>query len=251
MVVILTWLLHSVIIQISIVLFAAPFWIWYRVSRGDAAKHTSHSLGEHIEMFFSSSQMNYLVFCWAATEAIVWFIIPEFLLALIIFMRIRQRASLLVWDLVGTAVGTIFAVIISFSPTDLVRIPYITSGMIMQVHDWYQHFGIWALAFQPFSGIPYKVFTALASGNGIHLVIFVLVGTLVRIGRYIVIYLIFSGLYSVMHRFVFRKYIAIFVVSCMIFSFALLKVVNNYGPTYEVQPSTTLVARILEITHIH
>src|SRR3989344_3548618 len=204
MAVILEWLLNGVIVQISILAFAAPFWLWYRMSRTDSERDAHHSLGEHIELFFSSRQMDWLVFCWAAAEAVVWFIIPEFLLLLIIFMRFRQRIALLAWDLAGTVVGTTVAFAISASAADVVRMPYITAGMVTQVNDWYLNFGVGALAFQPLSGVPYKVFTHLASANHIGLVSLVAVGTLVRMARYVFIYMILSGLYPIFHRFAFR-----------------------------------------------
>jgi hypothetical protein len=241
-----TWLLHSIVIQLSIAAFAAPFWLWYRISRPASEKHSHLSLGEHIELFFSSSQMNWLVFCWAASEAVVWFIIPEFLLLLIIFMRIRQRTALLFWDLAGTMLGTIVAFAISAPAANVAHMPYLTIGMTAQVIDWYQRFGAAALLFQPLSGIPYKVFTLLASAHHIGLVTLILVGAAVRMGRYILFYIILTGLYPLFHRFVFRRYIGIFVVSCMVFSFFLLRIVNNYGPGYQLQDGNSIFVEIFQ-----
>lgn len=236
-----SWLLNSFFILLSTVTFFTPFWLLHRLTRPKTEKYTRHSLGEHIEIFFSSKQMNWLVCAWAAAEAIIWFIIPEFLLLLIIFMRIRQRVSLLFWDLLGTILGTIIAYSISVPSITVAHMPYITTGMILQVNYWYQHFGVWALVFQPLSGVPYKVFTNLAFEHNINLAALIFTGSIMRMSRYIFIYIILSGLYPIFHRFAFRRYLAVFVVSCMIFSYFLLKIVNNYGPGYEIQESKTMI----------
>ncbi len=243
---IITWFLNSILIQASIIAFATPFWVWYQVSRPTDNRRAHHSLGEHVELFFSSKQMNWLVFCWAASEAVAWFIIPEFLLLLIIFMRIRQRPALLIWDFAGTIVGTIFAFVISAPAAIVVHMPYVTLGMVAQVNSWYLHFGVGALAFQPLSGIPYKVFTNLASINHINLLALVVVGVAVRMARYIFIYVVLSGLYPLFHHIASRRYISVFMVSCLVFSFFLLKTVNIYGVNYQTQSNQSVFAEFLQ-----
>ncbi len=193
-----------------------------------------HSLGEKIEAFFSSRQMDWLVFSWAAAEAVIWFIIPEFFLFLIIFMRLRQRTDLLRWDFGGTIVGTSVAYFIS-SHIPVTSLPYITSAMVAQVDSWYSQFGVGAVTFQPFIGIPYKVFTHLAAQHHIGLFSLIAIGTIVRMARYIIIYCVLSALYPFLHRLAHRNYLGVYIASCCVFTFLLLKTVDLYGLTYHIR----------------
>src|SRR4051812_45653935 len=97
-----------VFVQALIILFAAPFYTLHYV-RTRHLKDQPATLSERIEQFFLSKESNWLVFCWAMSEALFWFVIPEFLLLLIVFMRIRRKRELLVYDVGGTVAGTIIA----------------------------------------------------------------------------------------------------------------------------------------------
>lgn len=106
-----------------------------------------------------SRESNLLITAWAAAEAFIWFVLPEFLLFLIIFMKVRHKFDLLKYDVIGTVIGTIIG-IIWHAPADfLVKLPFIHQGMIDQVHVWFHQWGVWGLFFQPFSGVPFKVLT--------------------------------------------------------------------------------------------
>jgi len=229
-------ILNYFFIQISILAFFAPFYLVYRHSHAKKGmKNTTFK--QHLEYFFSSKQANYLVFLWAASEAIIWFVIPEFLLLLIIFLRIRKKIELLTYDILGTAVGTILALIIPFSRSEMLRIPYIQENMIKQVDVWYQHMGMFGLMFQPFSGVPYKIFTLLGHDYNFFIPLFIILGVLIRISRYYIFYLIFYGIYPFLHRFVYQNYLPMFVVSSFIFSLLLLKVYNLYDSHYQIDYS--------------
>jgi len=52
----------------------------------------------------------------------------------------------------------------------------------------------------------------------------------VRIARYIVFYAMFTTIYPVMHRVVYRHYVALFLAATAVFSLMLLKVYSLYGP---------------------
>lgn len=226
---VLLWIINSIFVVLIIPVFAAPFWLSYR----RASKPPQGELGEKIEDFFSSRQMDWLVFSWAAAEAVAWFIIPEFFLLLIIFMRLKQRINLLRWDFGGTIVGTVIAYYIS-SYLPIGTLPYITSAMVAQVDLWYSELGVWAVAYQPFIGIPYKVFTHLAAEHHISLFFLVVIGTIVRMARYVIIYCILSALYPFLHRYAHRNYLGVYIASCCVFTFLLLKTVNLYGLAYRV-----------------
>ena len=238
--------LHYLFIQASILLFAAPFYMAYRHTHGAASAEPT--LSEKLEYFFSSRQANYLVFAWAALEALVWFVIPEFLLLLVVFMRLRNKRQLLLSDILGTASGTLLAFMLpGLSHERLAKIPYITSGMIAQTEVWYHQLGLVGLLFQPFSGVPYKVFTLASHGQGFWLPAFLALALIVRISRYYIFYLIFTGLYPFLHRLVYRNYVPLFFGACMIFTLLLVRVYDSYGKSYVPDYSSgQTMARALE-----
>ncbi len=89
-----------------------------------------------------SRESNLLITAWAAAEAFIWFVLPEFLLFLIIFMKVRHKFDLLKYDVIGTVIGTIIG-IIWHAPADfLVKLPFIHQGMIDQVHTWFHQWGV-------------------------------------------------------------------------------------------------------------
>ena len=219
-------------VQISILLFICPFYFVYLY------KHKNASIKNiffncHIEDFLSSKQANYMIYIWAGAEAICWFIIPEFLLLLIIFLRVRNKKALLIYDILGTIAGTFLGLFISiFLKFNIATVPYITQSMVDQAKIWYQGLGLFGLFFQPFSGVPYKVFVATISGFHINLFLFLILAVFIRIARYYIFYTIFVNLYPFWHNFISKNYIPIFLSGCFIFSFMFLKVYRSYGPSY-------------------
>lgn len=220
---------NYIVIQLSILAFFAPFYLAY-LSRHKKFNGNKLTLSEHLERFFVSREANYLVFTWAALEAIIWFVIPEFLLLLIVFLRVKNKILLLKYDILGTLVGTLLAFVIA--PTHMSNIPYVQPNMIKQVQVWYTHLGILGLLFQPFSGVPYKVFTLTADQFHFFLPLFLLFAVLVRISRYFFFYFLFVNLYPFLHRFVYKNYVPLFLIASFIFTIALLKIYNIYGDQY-------------------
>lgn len=223
----LNLLFNYMITQIAIILFMAPFYLIYRYhhSIDNGEKLTT---SQHLVNFFCSRQANYLVFFWALGEALVWFVIPEFLLLLLIFMRIRRKRELLIYDIAGTAIGTVIALIVHLPDRLIARLPYIRPGMIIQTRHWYAAHGIFGLIFQPFSGIPYKVFTNLAPDFHFFLPLFIVVAVIVRMSRYYLTYVILSSIYPVLHKYVYRNYVRLYVVATFIFTLLLLRVFKSY-----------------------
>lgn len=226
-------------IQLAILLFMAPFYLLYRFSNKHIAlKHIK--LNEHAEEFLTSRWANYLVACWAAAEAIIWFVIPEFLLLLVVFLGLKNKRKLLYFDIAGTTVGTILGLVLSaYTSINVSSFPYITTNMVDQVKVWYEQLGSMALFFQPFSGVPYKVFVLNTHGFINHIVMFVLLAVIIRIARYYIFYVIFSGLHPLLHRFVSRNYIPIFILSCFVFASIFLRVYKGYGDSYVVSEKSS------------
>jgi membrane protein YqaA with SNARE-associated domain len=217
---------NYIIVQVSIIFFIMPFYIFYRRKHPQTEKF---NFNRQLENFFLSKQANYLVFFWAMGEALVWFVIPEFLLLLIIFMRIRRKRELLVYDVGGTVAGTIVAYFLHASYGTIAQLPYIQEKMISQTYEWYDHLGIWGMIYQPFSGVPYKVFTLTAASQHYFLLYFIVIAVVVRMSRYIIAFGLFNLLYPGLHKYVYRNYLKLFLIATFIFSTLLLRVYESYG----------------------
>ncbi|MCA9325898.1 hypothetical protein KDA23_07645 [Candidatus Saccharibacteria bacterium] len=218
------------VIFMSMALFFAPFVavFWWR--QRNAIREAGHPhFNYFMERFFMSREANWLIFSWAAAEAIVWFIIPEFLLILLIFMKINRKFDLVKYDLLGTIVGTIIALIITIPQQLFLSLPYIRPKMVQQVTEWYDQQGVLGLVHQPFSGVPYKVFTHVASDYHFFIVAFLVVAVIARMVRYLVVYEATKALYPLLHRYVRKHYAWIFVLAVAIFTGLLLRVVSIYS----------------------
>lgn len=220
-------ILNFVFIFAAIVLFAAPFYLWFRFKRPRKPKELN--INREAEDFFQSRQANWLVFTWAFGEALIWFVIPEFLLLLIIFLRIQRKRELLFFDIYGTAAGTVLAYIINLPVHAIDKLPYIQPKMVTQTETWYHQHGLLALTSQPFSGVPYKVFTFLAPHYHFFILFFLIAAIMVRIARYYIFFAMFSLIYPVLHKYVYRNYARLFVAAVFIFSVLLLRVYEAYS----------------------
>ncbi len=223
-----SFLFNFVLISISIFLFFLPFVsvFWYR-NRQEIADKTPH-FNYFMEKFFQSRESNAMVLIWAASEAIVWFVIPEFLLILIVFMKVHRKIQLVSYDIAGTVIGTCIALFLHMPQETLLKIPYIYEGMITKVDGWYTDYGILGLFFQPFSGVPYKVFTALAMDFHFSIILFIILAVIARMLRYVIIYELTKALYPYVHRFVRKHYAILFAAAIAIFTLLLMKVSHAY-----------------------
>ncbi len=219
-------LVNFVVIAAAILLFMLPFFGWYWL--GHREKLTRGNFNFYVENFFSSPEANWLIFTWAAGEAVIWFVIPEFLLLLVVFMRIHKKRQMLLFDIAGTVFGTIVALLMRLPEQAIAGLPYIQERMVSQTKTWYNEHGIMALANQPFSGVPYKVFTHLAWQYKYNLLAFLFLAVAVRIFRYLVAYGLFLSFYPKLHRVVKRNYVPLFFIAIFIFSVLLLKTYNAY-----------------------
>lgn len=220
------YILNFFIITLSIILFITPFFIWYWIKHKNSLGKIDLNL--YLEYFFSSKQANWLIFAWAASEALFWFVIPEFLLLLVVFMRIRNKKQMLVYDIAGTVAGTILALVIRLQESTIAKLPYIQPGMISQTKTWYSEKGLLGLMHQPFSGVPYKVFTHLAWQYDFFIPWFIVLAVIVRIFRYLVAYGLFISLYPKMHKLIKNNYIPLALGAILVFSILLYNTYNLY-----------------------
>lgn len=208
----------------SISFFFAPFVFvfWFR-RRSEIAGKNPH-FNYFMEKFFLSKESNFLVMTWAAAEAIAWFVIPEFLLVLVIFMKVRRKMELVVYDIIGTAIGTVVAVWLHFSNTTLLSLPYIYQTMLTNVEEWYTQYGVLGIFFQPFSGVPYKVFNALALDHAFFIPLFIILAIVARMIRYLIVYEVTKAIYPFLHHFVRKHYLILFIFATFVFTVLLMKV---------------------------
>lgn len=227
--IILSYLANFAFISLSILLFFLPFVavFWYR-RRTLIAEKTPH-FNYFMEKFFMSKESNALVATWAAAEAIVWFVIPEFLLILVIFMKVRRKTQLVIYDIIGTVIGTTIAVLLHLSNSSLLKVPYIYQNMIDSVSKWYDQYGMLGIAFQPFSGVPYKVFNALVLDYGFIIPIFIILAVAVRMFRYLIVFEITKAIYPFVHKIVRKHYLILFVCAIAIFTALLMDISYKYS----------------------
>ena len=217
------YVISCLVTLLSISMFIAPFYGWYWYYKRPHIRSLA-GFNASLEQFFSSRPANWLVFTWAAAEAVVWFVIPEFLLILAIFMRVHRKKQMLLYDIYGTVAGTLAAMLLSFRPEVVERLPYIQPGMVKLVQGWYDSQGVLALFHQPLSGVPYKVFTHLAVPYHMPIVLFLLLAITVRLARYLIIYGVGVAAYPALHRYVERNYLYLYVGTVFVFSILLYKV---------------------------
>lgn len=219
---------NYVFVFVAVALFFAPFVLvfWWR-NRKSIKKVKPH-FNQFAEKFFMSKESNALIVTWAAAEAFMWFVLPEFLLFLIIFMKVRHKFDLLKYDLIGTAIGTVIGILWHAPASFLTQLPFVYQGMLDQVTGWFDEWGIWGLFFQPFSGVPFKVFNHLALDYGFFIPLFILVAIIARMTRYFVAYEITKAIYPFVHKFVRKHYGILFCVAILIFTMLLMRVSQIY-----------------------
>ncbi len=200
---------------------------WYR-RRDEIAGKRPH-FNYFMEKFFHSTESNALIATWAVAEAIIWFVIPEFLLILIMFMKVRRKIQLVKYDILGTVVGTIIAFMLHLPEKVLLSLSYIYQAMLTHVHQWFSEYGILGIFFQPFSGVPYKVFNALAPDYGFFIPLFIILTVIARMIRYLIVYEITKALYPFVHRFVRKHYAILLVVAVTVFTMLLMKISSTYS----------------------
>lgn len=226
---VITYLLNFIFVFGAMVLFALPFVGAFFFKHREQIREKRPHFNQFMERFFGSSFANWLVFAWAFSEALFWFIIPEFLLLLLIFMRINRKRELLLYDLSGTAIGTVVGLMVAMPTRTLLGMPYIFPGMVTAVQGWYEHMGLWALFNQPFSGVPYKVFLSEFQFFEIPVLAFVLLAIIVRIGRYGVAYFLLKALYPLFHKPVRKHYAILLVAGIAVFTLMLMRVSYLYA----------------------
>lgn len=109
------------------------------------------------------------MFLWAAAEATFWPVIPDFLLVPMALGARRRAALPFLAALAGMALGgSLTFLIASLAPDQslslLRHLPLVTTAEVDHARARLLHDGVGAFWFQPWSGIPFKVWAVLAGG---------------------------------------------------------------------------------------
>ncbi len=229
---------HVAFVTGSALLLFAPFvgvWAWRTgtpVVRGETPGERSRKLDEAFRAFCDSTALLWLLGAWAALEATIWFIIPEFPLLLTLFLR-RTKAK---WPiLVAYIAGSILGASVAYGAGAvwgtgwLEPVPYLTAPMLGQADVWLTCLGPAGLSFQPYSGVPVKVFGATAHGAGLSLWSFVVYGLFVRFQRYGLVYAALIGLSAWRGERIARTFWYWIPVILILYTMGLLDAVSQWA----------------------
>jgi hypothetical protein len=225
----LSLLSNLLLVTVSISAFFAPFVFIFWLRNRKQIKEVKPHFNQFAEKFFMSKESNWLIIAWAAAEALIWFILPEFLLFLMIFMKVRHKFDLLKYDIIGTVIGTIIAIFWHAPASFLTQLPFVYPKMIEQVTAWFTDRGILGIFYQPFSGVPFKVFNHLALDFNFFIPLFILLAVVARMTRYFIAYEVTKAVYPLVHKFVRKHYAILFGVALVVFTMLLMRVSQIYG----------------------
>lgn len=123
------------------------------------------------EGFAASRAGVWLMFLWALAEAIVWPVIPDFLLAPLAAANRRRFAVPLAAAIAGSTLGGMVAYLVAsllpdHAGTLLRLLPLVSERQISAAQQSLAIWGAAAFLFQPWSGTPLKVWVVVAAGQG-------------------------------------------------------------------------------------
>jgi len=127
----------------------------------------SSRLYENDQRFAASRIAIILLAAWSFSEALIWFVLPDFLLLpLSILAPARWRLWLMV-ALVCSLLGTIAMIFLVGHLPDfmfhlLTRLPFTHAAMFSRIETLADAYGPWSTLWQPVSGIPVKAWTWMA-----------------------------------------------------------------------------------------
>ncbi|MEX1205401.1 MAG: hypothetical protein WEB85_09145 [Dongiaceae bacterium] len=135
--------------------------------------------------------INLACLLWGFAEATLFFIVPDVPLTTVATWRGRRAALVAcAYAVAGAVAGG--AVIYVWAAHDqaavlaaLDRIPAIAPGMIEDARNDLARFGLGALPIGAFSGVPYKIYAAVAGADGIEPLRFLAVSIPVRAARFL------------------------------------------------------------------
>jgi membrane protein YqaA with SNARE-associated domain len=112
--------------------------------------------------FAQSAKGDKLLALWSFMEAIVWFIFPDFLLFPLVLLApekaTRRIVIAMTTSILGAIVMVLLLVTVPLEVTNLIfKLPFTHQAMLLKIDALAQSYSHWSVLFQPFSGIPAKV----------------------------------------------------------------------------------------------
>jgi membrane protein YqaA with SNARE-associated domain len=171
---------------------------------------------------------------WALAEAIVWPIIPDFLLVLIAIARPRRVHHSLAACIAGSAAGASVVYGLAWIwPAEayqaLPRLPLTFEADIADVHERIARDGAFAFVWQPISGIPFKVWGIVAAVSGVPPTIALPVAILARTARMTVVAVVASMLGARFNHAIRDHWLILMVVYVVIFAVGWVRTFPSAG----------------------
>lgn len=150
--------------------------------------------------------MNALALLWGFAEATLFFIVPDVWLSAIAVWRGRRAALLATaWTVAGAVIGG--GLIHGWAARDqaavialIDRLPAISPAMIAGVGDALDRLGVGAMAIGALSGVPYKIYAAMAPAAGVSLLTFLAMSLPARAIRFLLVAVVADWLNRLLAR---------------------------------------------------
>jgi 1-acyl-sn-glycerol-3-phosphate acyltransferase len=168
-------------------------------------------------------------FAWALAEAILWPVIPDFLIAPLAFLAPSRFVYFAAAATAGSVAGGTVAHLLAATGVGgslLSAAPLTTDRMAAAAAGWLGSEGAAGLAHQPLSGVPYKLFALQSSG--IPLGSFVWFTVLVRGARFAAIAAVFAGGGAALKDRAERVFVPLSAAYVALFALALNRVVETW-----------------------
>ena len=144
------------------------------------------------------------MFAWGVAEALAWPLIPDISLALLVFALPRRWPALTAATIAGSVTGGAFGWVAAAGGWHW-PLPLTTARMHGAVDAWFAADGAQAMAQQPMSGVPYKVFVAAAPDADVALGPFLLATAQYRGLRMVVAAVVVAAFGALLWRFLPRR----------------------------------------------
>ena len=109
-----------------------------------------------------------IISIWAFFEASIWFIIPDFIILILILVNPKYYKKFFLITFISSIIGIMIYYLFVHLKSELafellIRIPFTNSLMIEKITDLYVNEGVMSILKQSFSGVPSKVWTFVAA----------------------------------------------------------------------------------------
>jgi len=206
----------------------------YRLKPIDRTETRAQATFDHWAAFCGKPSAQVLMATWSFAEAVVWPIIPDFLLLPMVIGRPRGAARLLAACIVGSGIGaTILYGAASARPAEALRIlphlPLVFQEDIASVEQRLQRDGPLAYLWQPISGIPFKVWGIVGAANGVPTEIALPTVILARSARMAILALVGILISRGFAPFIRDRFIILVGLYVSVFLLGWIKTLSNVG----------------------